>query len=134
MIRFAGHNFISILLASSINGNRMQIASSMPLFTYCHRNTLGKLPFSTRSKYSIIHSSRNILPLERPPDPSSNCSNDTIESAMLLKEWMKNKTSILCLTGAGVSTESGIADYRGHKGSYFNGHKPVSNLPPCYDL
>ena len=31
----------------------------------------------------------------------------------------------MCLTGAGISTGSGIPDYRGHDGSYRVGHKPM---------
>ena len=122
MMRLKGTNFISILLTSHC----MQTSSFIPLLTYCHRGATIRMPFSTRSKYSIIHSSRNILPLERPPDPSSKHSNDATEAALQLRNWMQNKKAILCLTGAGMSTESGIPDYRGHKGSYFNGHKPVS--------
>jgi len=38
---------------------------------------------------------------------------------------MKKKQSIVCVTGAGMSTESGIPDYRGNRGSYFRGHKPI---------
>ena len=32
---------------------------------------------------------------------------------------------LVCLTGAGISTESGIPDYRSKKGSYSVGHKPM---------
>ena len=110
---------ISIMFNISINNSRLLVHSAF-----------SSRVFSTRSKYSFIYSSRdNILPLERPPDPSatsSSFSNQTIiEAAATIQNWLKNKNSVLCLTGAGMSTESGIPDYRGHKGSYFRGHKPV---------
>jgi hypothetical protein len=114
---------------STIPGKRMmRFKGTMILLTSHCMQSSSCIPLSTSSKYSIIHSSRNILPLERPPDPSSTHSNDTAEAALNLRNWMQNKKSILCLTGAGMSTESGIPDYRGHKGSYFNGHKPVSTI------
>ncbi len=33
----------------------------------------------------------------------------------------------MALTGAGLSTDSGIPDYRGPRGSYSRGHKPMTH-------
>jgi NAD-dependent deacetylase sirtuin 4 len=48
-----------------------------------------------------------------------------LPQCLQLTEWWQDKKSVLCITGAGLSTESGIPDYRGHKGSYHQGHKPM---------
>lgn len=34
---------------------------------------------------------------------------------------------VVCVTGAGISTESGIPDYRSPEGSYSKGHKPMQH-------
>jgi NAD-dependent deacetylase sirtuin 4 len=63
---------------------------------------------------------------ERPPDPNSLLTPAQLEEkANLLVDWLQDKQQVLCLTGAGLSTESGIPDYRGHGGSYHTGHKPM---------
>ena len=39
----------------------------------------------------------------------------------------KQKGGTLLLSGAGVSTDSGIPDYRGHNGSYYKAHRPTTH-------
>lgn len=81
-----------------------------------------------------------------PPDPKSLLHPDQLDERVgQLVEWFRdvgrgrNSSSslggggggvgvgpnIFCLTGAGLSTDSGIPDYRGFKGSYHVGHKPI---------
>lgn len=64
----------------------------------------------------------------RPPDPQTFLLSTpgALEAKVNeLVEWMTGKDNILTLTGAGLSTESGIPDYRGNQGAYHNGHKPM---------
>jgi hypothetical protein len=75
---------------------------------------------------SSFRSSFATKPLIRPPNPQNLLSTQQIqEHADRLAEWMLSQQNIVVITGAGLSTESGIPDYRGHTGSYHEGHKPV---------
>eukprot|EP00529_Nitzschia_sp_RCC80_P020727 CAMPEP_0113490914 /NCGR_PEP_ID=MMETSP0014_2-20120614/27289_1 /TAXON_ID=2857 /ORGANISM="Nitzschia sp." /LENGTH=397 /DNA_ID=CAMNT_0000384695 /DNA_START=378 /DNA_END=1571 /DNA_ORIENTATION=- /assembly_acc=CAM_ASM_000159 len=69
-----------------------------------------------------------------PPNPFSLLDDEQLDKQVhQLASWFDSSIrrgvggggGILCLTGAGLSTESGIPDYRGHKGSYHRGHKPM---------
>ena len=42
-------------------------------------------------------------------------------------------SDLLLVTGAGVSVDSGIPDYRGHKGSYYENHRPITHDEYCSD-
>jgi NAD+-dependent protein deacetylase sirtuin 4 len=62
----------------------------------------------------------------RPPDPQTLLTPLQLKECIdILEDWMSTKQSILAITGAGISTESGIPDYRGNRGSYHDGHKPM---------
>lgn len=49
------------------------------------------------------------------------------EAVEALVDFCRGRSSLVVLTGAGISTESGIPDYRGENGSYKQGHKPVQH-------
>lgn len=61
---------------------------------------------------------------ERPPNPES-FQGDVQIQAKKLYDWFQGKQNVLCITGAGISTDSKIPDYRGHNGSYYKNHNPV---------
>lgn len=61
-----------------------------------------------------------------PPDPNNLLDSAQLEEQVLkLLDWWRGKENILGITGAGLSTDSGIPDYRGSNGSYHRGHKPI---------
>lgn len=53
---------------------------------------------------------------------------DLAEVAQQLRDLLDDAGgSAVALTGAGMSTDSGIPDYRGPQGSYSRGHKPMTH-------
>jgi len=83
----------------------------------------GARPASSRPHFKA----RTTLPpaieavLQQPP------AADDPRAARTLAAWFADKSNVVVLTGAGLSTDSGIPDYRGRDGSYRKGHTPVSH-------
>eukprot|EP01031_Cornospumella_fuschlensis_P026212 gene26212-31666_t len=51
----------------------------------------------------------------------------TEEESDRLAQFVSDKYHLIAITGAGVSTASGIPDYRGPQGSYRQGHQPMKH-------
>ena len=56
------------------------------------------------------------------PNPPKNVSIEDLEK---LQEFLTSNKPITLISGAGLSTESGIPDYRSPNGSYSKGHRPI---------
>ena len=67
--------------------------------------------------------------LEYPPVGSlMSIAEPTAEEIIKLRDFLSSHRQILCLTGAGISTSSGIPDYRGPGGTYkVLNHKPITH-------
>lgn len=79
-------------------------------------SNLNKSPRSFSSHPLAV--SPTLLKVLQPP-------ND--EEVDRLVEFFRRSNKLMAITGAGVSTSSGIPDYRGPDGSYKKGHKPMTH-------
>ena len=70
-----------------------------------------------RSSSSSSSSDGELVP------PAAAISTEELEA---LRDFVIAHPRILVITGAGLSTESGIPDYRSPNGSYSKGHKPIT--------
>ena len=60
------------------------------------------------------------------PDPAAHALS--AKAAARLREFaLEHAGALAVLTGAGISTPSGIPDYRGAEGSYSKGHEPMQH-------
>ena len=59
--------------------------------------------------------------------PTAAASAPSDEMVAALAHFVRSRQRLLVVTGAGVSTESGIPDYRGLNGAYSKGHVPMKH-------
>ncbi len=85
-----------------------KMTTAIMLSKSCRNNCL------TRFLHSLP--TPNVVAEHRPPNDLE------IKS---LENFIKVSKNLVCITGAGVSTSSGLPDYRGINGSYKRGHKPM---------
>jgi NAD-dependent SIR2 family protein deacetylase len=109
--------------------HQSQVGRSM-VHLHGHQPPLLKFPNTATSLKAATTNSRMSASMhqagERPPDPNGLLTTDEhSKEVQKLLDWWQDKAQVVCLTGAGCSTDSGIPDYRGHQGSYHRGHKPM---------
>ncbi|CAO2832427.1 unnamed protein product [Amaranthus hypochondriacus] len=78
----------------------------------------GNSPVSNESKIPDYLRDKKMIPEASPP------SNQDID---LLYQFFDQSKKLVVLTGAGMSTESGIPDYRSPNGAYSSGFKPITH-------
>ena len=83
--------------------------------------------FSPARTTSSVNHSRLLSEFRTPVDESTlllTFRQDVEE----LSRFIDKSNHLVAITGAGVSTSSGIPDYRGRNGSYRKGHQPITQL------
>lgn len=60
------------------------------------------------------------------PSPPEGSDSFLHQHAHTLTEFLRQHKRVVVLTGAGISTESSLPDYRSPNGAYSKGHKPIT--------
>ncbi|KAG5046006.1 hypothetical protein AAZX31_06G149000 [Glycine max] len=86
--------------------------------TMCRISVPGTLPRTDGKTSTNISRDKKTVPEADPP---------SIKDVQLLYEFLDRSTKLTVLTGAGISTECGIPDYRSPNGAYSSGFKPITH-------
>lgn len=86
--------------------------------TVCRISAPGSFPESVENTPSNFLKDRKVVPESDPP---------STKDVNLLYEFFDRSTKLVALTGAGISTECGIPDYRSPNGAYSTGFKPITH-------
>ncbi|WCJ37828.1 NAD-dependent protein deacetylase [Euphorbia peplus] len=74
--------------------------------------------FTSSSVSAAVNQRNVVIPPSQPP---------SLSDINLLSQFFHQSTKLVVLTGAGISTESGIPDYRSPNGAYSSGFKPITH-------
>ncbi|KAH7850693.1 hypothetical protein Vadar_001609 [Vaccinium darrowii] len=92
--------------------------SAKALQTTCRVTVPGTSSTTEQELSSNILKDRLLIPDSDPP---------SINDVELLYQFFDQSTKLVVLTGAGISTECGIPDYRSPNGAYSSGFKPITH-------
>lgn len=92
--------------------------SAKSVQTTCRVTVPGTSSTTEQELSSNILKDRLLIPDSDPP---------SINDVELLYQFFDQSTKLVVLTGAGISTECGIPDYRSPNGAYSSGFKPITH-------
>jgi hypothetical protein len=98
-----------------------------------HKQHLQKIARSPRANSSFreIECKAHSRALEKPQSPAPACGPVSTADLEKLITFVHDHNNVLVITGAGCSTESNIPDYRGPRGAYTSGFKPMTHQQVC---
>lgn len=98
-------------------GHHVECAVTQLLASGCHYTPEGKQKNESKSLVQFFRD-KKIVPDSGPP---------STKEINLLHQFFDRSRKLMVLTGAGLSTESGIPDYRSPHGAYSSGFKPITH-------
>jgi len=108
----------------------LRFAASKTFFSTSHSSTTSRSStIAHPSPYARV-TSRLLRPTSPPPSPPTLLSQPALATNLAAIDTFLTtscKSPPVLLTGAGISVDSGIPDYRGSNGSYYTNHKPLTH-------
>ncbi|XP_077231779.1 NAD-dependent protein deacylase SRT2-like isoform X1 [Tasmannia lanceolata] len=122
-----GHYFHTAGVGSSIKHGLLYNKSRGGLsFHFSVRHVRTTCKYSTPGA-TLKHQDKASLDVLRDKKIVPDSDPPSIKDVNLLYQFIDESRKLMVLTGAGISTESGIPDYRSPNGAYSSGFKPITH-------